>query len=193
MECPHLEDIFPKLAAAGYKKTSNATGLQSAPGSYNCIAWAAYDTHHGFWWPHGDAHWPFWSRRKLTIPSFVTAFRGLGYWVCKNSRHEFAFEKVALYTINKIPKHMARQLKDNTWTSKCGCYEDIAHFTLDAVESFGPRPIAEYGSPELYMKRFIPVSWVVRSIQFLSWKVSERWQKLRERTRKQNLSTSPIW
>jgi hypothetical protein len=169
--CPHLEYIFPKLAAAGYQKTSDATGHQLAPGSYNCIAWAAGDTHHGFWWPHKDAYWPFWSSRDLSLPAFVKAFRWLGYSVCDNSRLEFAFEKVALYTINKIPKHMARQLRDGMWTSKCGCFEDITHFTLDAVESYGPVPYAEYGYPELYMKRLIFVSWIVRLIQFFVWKV----------------------
>ena len=100
----------------------------------------------------------------------------LGYSVCDNSRLEFLFEKVALYAIDKVPKHMARQLRDGTWTSKCGPQEDITHLTLDALESYGS-PNA-YGSPELYMKRFIPVSWIVRFLQTLIRKIDA----LRNRT-----------
>jgi hypothetical protein len=176
VRCPYLESIFPKLTAAGYEKTSEATGYPPKPGAYNCIAWAASDTQRGFWWPNEDAYWPFWSSRELSIPSFVRAFRWLGYRVCGNSRLEFAFEKVALYTINKEPKHMARQLSDGTWTSKCGGEEDITHYTLDALESYGPDPpYAEYGYPELYMKRFVLVSWVVRFLQAVTRKIELLW------------------
>jgi hypothetical protein len=173
VRCLYLESIFPKLTAAGYEKTSDATGYPPMPGAYNCIAWAASDTQRGFWWPHEDAYWPFWSSRELSISSFVKAFHGLGYRICDNSRLEFGFEKVALYTINKVPKHMARQLRDGTWTSKCGGDEDITHYTLDALESYGPYPNAEYGFPELYMRRFILVSWVVRFLRVLTWKLRE--------------------
>ena len=158
MGCPHLERGFPKLAAAGYEKTSEATG------SYNCIAWAAEDTRL-WWWPQEDSYWPSWSTREVTIPCFERTFRWLGYRVCGNSRLEFGYEKVALYAIGDDPKHMARQLRDGTWTSKCGAAEDITHFTLDAVES------NDYGSPVLFMKRFIPISWIVRFIQKLTWKI----------------------
>lgn len=171
MRCPYLESIFPKLIAAGYEKTSDSTGLPPKPGAYNCIAWAANDTQR-WWWPDGDDYWPVWSSRELSKLSFIKAFSWLGYRVCNNSRLEFAFEKVVLYAIGDEPKHMARQLRDGTWTSKCGAEEDITHFTLDAVESFGPYPLyAEYGSPVLYMKRFLFVSWIVKSIQFLTWKI----------------------
>lgn len=64
---------------------------------------------------------------------------------------------------------MARQLRDGTWTSKLGAEEDITHFTLDALESYGI-PFGEYGDPVLYMRRFIPISWPVRGIQYLHWK-----------------------
>lgn len=64
---------------------------------------------------------------------------------------------------------MARQLPDGSWTSKIGGYEDITHFTLDALESYGS-PHGEYGEPVLYMRRFVLVSFVVRGIQYLHWK-----------------------
>jgi hypothetical protein len=171
--------VFDKLAASGYEKTSDATGYPPSPGAYNCIAWAAADTRH-FWWPHPDLDWPFWSRREETISAFVDAFRWLGYVECDSSRVEVAFEKVALYADGDSPKHMARQLRDGTWTSKCWGLEDITHFTLDAVESYGPRPLkAHYGSPVLYMKRFVLVSWIVRFIQMAEWKLeSSIWERL---------------
>jgi len=107
------------------------------------------------------------------------AFRGLGYYLCDHSRLEFWFDKVALYELNGEPKHMARQLRDGTWTSKCGASEDITHFTLDALESYGPAPLkAEYGCPVLYMRhmrRMIFVSWVIRVFQWAEWKIESIW------------------
>lgn len=166
------ERAFPKLAAAGYTKTSDETPPN---GEYNCIAWAAADTSHGFWWPHPDGYWPFWLRRELTIECFVRAFRWLGYRKCGHSRREFAYEKVALYALGSVPTHMARQLRDGTWTSKLGHWEDIVHFTLDALESYGSNA---YGRPVLYMRRFILVAWIMRAIQWLQWKVELFWIKV---------------
>jgi len=176
---PGLERHFDKLAAAGYDKTSDQTGYPPTDGAYNCIAWAASDTHH-FWWPHPDLDWPFWSGRVETIQAFKIAFRWLGYFPCGNSRVEPWFDKVALYADGNSPKHMARQLRDGTWTSKCGGAEDITHFTLDALESYGPSPgKGHYGCPVLYMKRFIPVSWIVRFLQWTEWKLeSSIWERL---------------
>jgi len=182
----HLEIGFPKLASAGYEKTSEATGGPLAPGSYNCIAWAAEDTHHGFWWPDQYGYWPFWIKREVTIPCFVKTFRSLGYRICGHSRRQVLFHKVVLYAIHRSrnpmpvptslagftewePTHMARQLPDGSWTSKCGGKEDIAHFTLDALESYGPRhgALDEYGCPVIYMRRFVVITAVVRLGQFL--------------------------
>lgn len=177
MQCPHLEKYFPKLAAAGYEKTSDETGRSPTPGAYNCIAWAAHDTHHGFWWPDDDSYWPFGIKREPTTDCFVLTFRWLGYRVCDNSRFEFGYEKVALFALGQEPKHMARQLRDGTWTSKCGEWEDITHFTLDAVESYGPDPVfGEYGRPVLFMKRLTIISWVVRLIQWIEWRLRSTWR-----------------
>jgi len=160
-----LERTFRKLFAAGYEITSP----QST--DYNCIAWAAHDIHHK-WWPNDYGYWPGWVKREETIPSFIRAFRLLGYRECGDSCRQFGYEKVAVYAIGKAPKHMARQLLDGSWTSKLGDAEDITHYTLDAVESYGPAPFyGEYGAPVVYMRRLLVVSWVVRFIQFVWWKV----------------------
>jgi len=72
---------------------------------------------------------------------------------------------------------MARQLRDGTWTSKCGGNEDITHFTLDALECYGPSyPREEYGCPVLYMKRLIPISWLIRFIQRVAWNRESFWK-----------------
>jgi len=65
---------------------------------------------------------------------------------------------------------MARQLPDGFWTSKCGPAEDITHYTLDALESYGAAYGSgdEYGCPVLFMRRLILVSWIVRGLQYLS-------------------------
>lgn len=183
----HLEAYFPKLAAAGYEKTSERTGRPPQAGAYNCIAWAAGDPGKSlWWWPHPDAYWPPWSkRREPTVECFVETFRWLGYRICAGSQPEFAYEKVALYAIHRSygparpperwqgvrdwePTHMARQLRDGTWTSKCGPGEDITHFTLDALESYGSP--AKYGCPVLFMRRLTPVGWLVSLAQWLAWK-----------------------
>lgn len=184
----HLERRFPRLAAAGYFKTSESTGIFGTPGTYNCIAWAANDTR-VWWWPDPNAYWPPWiKRRESTVACFVRTFRWLGYRVCQDSTLESGYEKVVLYAIHQsrtaqlppeqwqgmsdwMPTHMARQLSDGTWTSKCGGSEDISHFTLDALESYGPQVIREeYGCPVVYMRRSVRVANVVKRVQRVAWK-----------------------
>lgn len=166
MRCLHLERDFPKLRAAGYIKTSDATGRFPKIGAYNCIAWAAKDTRN-WWWPDRQSYWPCWIKRDPRISGFLKTFRWLGYRICDNSRLEPLFEKVVLYARGRRPTHMARQLRDGTWTSKCGESEDITHFTLDALESYGPQPYGAYGRPVVFMRRFIPLSWLIDPLQYV--------------------------
>lgn len=214
----HLEKRFPKLAAAGYDPTSDATDRPPKIGAYNCIAWAAQDPGINnprscrFWWPEGtNAYWPsFIFPSESTVACFVRTFLFLGYKVCSNSRVEKGFDKLALYAIHSskrpltppvrwqemndwVPTHMARQLRDGTWTSKLGGSEDITHFTLDAIECYGPPPRHpifftfnpnwknEYGCPVLYMKRHFIVSMIVRSLQYIEWKCRPALRPIRKR------------
>jgi hypothetical protein len=191
----HLEQVFPKLSAAGYEKTSEQTGTPLDPGAYNCIAWAAEDVHHGYWWPTPNGTWPLWVKRETTVPCFVKAFRCLGYVRAKHSRREFGYHKVALFAIHTSrgptplpntdrdfrdwePTHMARQLPDETWTSKCGGNEDIRHFTIDALESYGKR-LDAYGCAILYMKRLMLLSLIVHLVQWLHWQGELVWRRIR--------------
>lgn len=140
-----LEALFPNLRDCGFEIIS----LQSA--DYNCIAWAAGETHR-LWWPSdvpSVAHWPPGVRRVETIESFVSAFRTLGYEPCENEELEPGFEKVALYVDSSgNPTHMARQLVSEEWTSKIGMgLEDITHRTLRALEG------DKYGGVARILKR----------------------------------------
>jgi hypothetical protein len=50
---------------------------------------------------------------------------------------------------------------------------------LDALESYGPSPKGHYGCAVLYMKRFIPISWFIRFLQWLEWEIeSSVWERL---------------
>jgi hypothetical protein len=122
-----LEDFFPQLQTTGYTITSPATP------DYNCIAWAAGVTD-DWWWPDpmGISAWPAAAPRSETVEAFLAAFESLGYVRCDDALFEPGFEKVALYAVDGVPKHAARQLPSGRWTSKCGELEDIEH-ALDGL------------------------------------------------------------
>lgn len=203
---PHLELGFKNLLAAGYEKTSEQTGFSSVKGSYNCIAWAAHDPHN-WWWPSEDGYWPSWIKREDTVFCFIKTFRWLGYRVCESSNQQYGFEKVALYaihrshrptlipnTLNELntdwqPTHMARQLPDGTWTSKCGWAEDITHYTLDALDSYGRAfgSINKYGCAVLYMRRFCVIAWMIRLIQHAHRKMKSIKNTISEAFRKDSV------
>jgi hypothetical protein len=116
---------------------------------YNCIAFAAGETHR-WWWPVA-AYWPAGIPNEETIDAFVAAFGTLGYSTCEDGNLETGFVKVAIYVDQSgTPTHMARQLISGKWTSKCGSLEDIEHDTLEilgdlygVVTQFLRRPLSE--------------------------------------------------
>jgi hypothetical protein len=73
----------------------------------------------------------------------------MGYEVCDNPELEPGSEKVAIYTKDGEPTHMALQRPSGQWTSKCGDWEDIVH-TLEGLEG------SDYGSVATIMKRESP-------------------------------------
>lgn len=120
---------------------------------YNCIAWAAHVVDDR-WWPHpnsADAFWPIAWRDPADKDCFIEAFRDYGnYEPCGNDFSlESGFEKVALYiAANGDPQHMARQLADGKWTSKCGVFGwDIVHQTVHGLEG------SEYGRAVIALRR----------------------------------------
>src|ERR1700739_3378171 len=137
---------LPNLREEHHAVTSPATD------DYNCIAWAAGDTVN-WWWPDdpriGYGYWPKNVPRAETILAFLQAYATIGYIQCDDATLELGFEKIALYTLNGIPTHAARQLPDGRWTSKLGPYEDIEHVNLECLQ--GPC----YGRIAVFLKRAI--------------------------------------
>lgn len=138
---PGLEDLFPGLRGQPYVVQSPRDT------AYNCIAWAA-GVNHAWWWPDvdGEDHWPEGAERAVTVEAFRAAFATLGYSPCAEEVWEEGFEKIALYAVEQVPKHAARQLSIGRWTSKLGLLEDIEHGLHDLAGT-------EYGAVVLLMKR----------------------------------------
>ena len=140
------ESSFPNLNTDTCKITSAATK------KYNCLAWAAKETHR-WWWPDGQGiyYWPRGIPRQTTMEAFVLAYATLGFRVCFSNALESSLEKLALYGHERggtvVPTHAALQLENGAWTSKLGICEDIEHTTADAVG--GPA----YGRPLIYLQR----------------------------------------
>jgi hypothetical protein len=139
----HLQAIFPKLASASFRVTSDYDQ------GYNCIAWAA-GVMHQRWWPLEDsdeAYWPAGVVCEATLEAFQAAFATLGYAPCGNEEPEVGVEKIALFADAAArPTHAARQLANGRWTSKLGKAEDIEHELHDLEGVL-------YGSVVLIMKR----------------------------------------
>ena len=134
--------ISPWLSESDYEVKSEATD------SYNCASWALEITNRK-WWPNARSkgyHWPI-NEHKETLDAFVEVYGTFGYTQCENATLEEGFEKLAIYTKQGIPVHVARQLANGIWTSKCGWnWEDIEH-ELDDIKDL------MYGTVEIYMKR----------------------------------------
>ena len=114
----NLEDMFPNLYGSGYQITSPVS-LE-----YNCVAWALGIINQ--WWSH-DRTWPDSVPRSPHIQALRQVFEFLGYEICEGDTRESGYDKVALYALEGIWQHAARQLDDGRWTSKLGPFEDITH------------------------------------------------------------------
>src|SRR5204863_8404491 len=80
-----LESAFPRLEAGSYRIVGTADS------NYNCIAWAAGETHR-WWWVHPRAYWPEGMSRELTLESFLQIFGSMGYEACEPPSLEEGFE-----------------------------------------------------------------------------------------------------
>lgn len=141
---PRLEAQFPNLRPGTYSITSDPTPF------YNCIAWAMGDPDN-VWDPDptNGYFWPDSAPRIKSIESFTMAFASVGFKLCDGPEFESGYEKISLYTNDlNIPTHAARQLNEDTWTSKIGNDYDISH-GYDALNS----PI--YGEPRYFYSRRI--------------------------------------
>jgi hypothetical protein len=140
MFSPDLESLFPNLTSRRYDIKSPLSQ------NYNCIAWAANETHRK-WWP-GGAHWPANVPQEETVGAFILAFATRGYQPCDTGRFENGYEKVVIYVDStQTPTHMARQLVSGMWTSKLGDLQDIEHATPHELEG------QNYGIAIQYLRR----------------------------------------
>ena len=131
---------FPYLNDNNSRLTSNSD-LR-----YNCIAWA-YGENNKFFWPKKGCYWPTNIKYEETIGAFIELFASIKYCCCDNQLLEPGYEKVAIYLLDDIPTHAARQLPTGKWTSKLGLSIDIEHDSPEVLN--GPT----YGSAAIFMKR----------------------------------------
>lgn len=133
---------FPALPKSTRPKSA-------ATPEYNCIAWALGQKNRS-WWPGSPYHyWPGMHTNEITISAFEEVFAMLGYKPCNNGNLEEGLEKIALYALNGLPQHAARQIANGRWTSKCGQNVDIEH-KIEQLE--GP----QYGRVIAFFCRPIP-------------------------------------
>ncbi len=113
---PHLEAVFPALRGQAYGITSPKDRR------YNCIAWVVGDTRN-WWWPDaaGDDFWPVNAPRAETLAAFEAAFATVGFTVCDHDQPEPGYEKIAVFALNSVPKHAARQLP----SGRCLCPRQV--------------------------------------------------------------------
>lgn len=125
-----IEDLLhdlPNLVPGEFEITSCPTA------AYNCLGWALGDSQH-WWWPTFDGVWLDNTTPDDTVEAFIRLFEGRGYRRSRNDDFIEGLEKVAIYAIDGVPAHVARQLPTGAWTSKLGAEEDISHKSLGALE-----------------------------------------------------------
>jgi hypothetical protein len=111
------------------------------------VAWAVGDTKY-FWYDVdvGGYYWPAGVASADTLTGWIQVFQIHGYVITGDASFEPDYEKVAIYTIDSEPQHVARQKSSGAWSSKMGPRHDIEH-KLESIEG------AEYGKVEVIMKR----------------------------------------
>ena len=139
-----VESDFPRLHETGAYERRSPEDL-----NYNCIAFAAEDTHR-WWWPgnYPGTFWPKGVVHEETIDAFVSAFESIGYKICSQGSPEAGFEKIVLFAKDGVPKHAARHdIRTPMWLSKLGKSYDIAHRNVGDVGG------EVYGEPVRYLRR----------------------------------------
>ena len=145
----HPLQYFPRLDAANHRITSPADP------DYNCIAWASGIDNLQVWPDSVEdlpddpgLYWPAGIRNDESIAAFVEYFELLGYTLCDGPDYEAGFEKVAIFVKDGEPKHAARQLPSQKWTSKMGFDGvDIEHNDLECIAG------GQYGEAVVFLKR----------------------------------------
>jgi hypothetical protein len=134
---------YPNLIPGSFHKTSEETKL------YNCVAWVDKIVDYSVDFSTDDDGNPRIDDEFLLPEIYIDYFESKGFTRCDNPDFEEGLEKIALYIHQGGTfEHVARQLENGHWTSKVGEYEDIEHYTLEALE----KP-TYYGKASIFMKR----------------------------------------
>lgn len=116
--------------------------------NYNCIAWAVTYERQPIWPDdRGQLGWPAHLPRSETSGAFQAFFESAGFTVCTDGSLEAGREKVAIYVLNGLVKHAARQRPSGVWTSKMGPGVDAEHTSPHTLTGPG------FGYVRLYMSR----------------------------------------
>lgn len=143
----HLEHYFPGLRGSHYAITSPPDP------EYNCIAWAVGISHESWNALDPDEYWPANLPRHNTIDVVMAALSTAGYASCVDGTLEEGIEKVALYGVNSVFTHVARQLSNGRWTSKLGASYDIEHELEALTSSANVGGGVQYGEVVAFMCR----------------------------------------
>jgi hypothetical protein len=131
------------------ESTHNITSLPTD--EYNCVAWVSRELNRwyepGICWPAGV---PEPVDAASDLESYVALFEHWGYERCCDGSYEDGFLKVALYADGQSFQHVAKQLRDGTWSSKAGTLHDLRHASLDALWPCG---LLRNARPAAFMRR----------------------------------------
>jgi hypothetical protein len=136
-----LGDLFPNLRTTVFAIRGPSTH------QYNCVAWAMGRPTE-IWWPDRRSHWPL-RQFGVNLKNFVAAVAAIGFEPSITAEPELGYEKIALYTLDRVPTHVARIESSTMWISKLGMLELIEHApeALDGVE---------YGTPTHFFRSRTP-------------------------------------
>lgn len=133
---------FPNSYITPFQETSDSTWR------YNCIAWALEINDRWYWPGNRHQYWPSDIPREVTLDAFIKLYEKHGYEICDNGDYEHGYVKVAIFELDGVPQHAARQWSQTEWTSKLGESIDVSH-TIEAMED------GKYGNVSQYMKKKI--------------------------------------
>jgi hypothetical protein len=141
-----LEDLyaqFPSLRDSRHRITSSPTD------EYNCVAWVPRELDR---WYDPELFWPDDIPKPDgddDLDCYVALFESWGFERCEDERYEDGFLKIAVYTVGQSFQHVAKQLRDGSWSSKGGVLHDFRHCTLDALQ---PSGIMVNARPSVFMR-----------------------------------------
>jgi hypothetical protein len=138
-----LYDRVPRLDTTNHRITSPPTDR------YNCVAWVRQEVDQ--WWEPGF-QWP----PDLDVPdeqdldAYIKLFERWGYKRCDSPCYEPGYLKIALYEREGEFFHVAKQLRDATWSSKIGVLHDLKHCDLAILEG---SPSLQLATAAVFMRR----------------------------------------